>query len=107
MTTNEIFGSMDSFGAFKDGIATEIFRNMSAKQNSLDDFFLLFDGPVDYTWVESLNTVLDDNKVLPLPTAERINLNDNMRVLFETQDLSCAAPSTISRVGMIYMQSEE
>ena len=96
---------MDEFRVHKDGIVSEIFRNMSTSQNSLDDFFLVFDGPVDAIWIENLNTVLDDNKILVLVSGERINLNNNMRVLFETLDLKCASPATISRVGMIYMQS--
>lgn len=64
---------------------------------------LVLDGPVDTLWVENLNTVLDDSKVLCLSNGERISLTDGMRLLFEVDNLSQASPATISRCAMVYM----
>ena len=43
---------------------------------------------MDATWVENLNTALDDTKTLCLANGERINLPGNMRLIFEVDSLS-------------------
>ena len=63
------------------------------------------DGDIDPEWIESLNSVLDDNRLLTMPSGERIQFGPNVNFLFETHDLSCASPATISRMGMIFLRS--
>lgn len=49
--------------------------------------WIIFDGDIDPMWIESLNTVMDDNKVLTLASNERIALTKQMRLLFEISNL--------------------
>ena len=68
--------------------------------------WIIFDGDVDPEWVENLNSVLDDNKLLTLPNGERLNLPPNVRVMFEVQDLRYATLATVSRCGMIWFSED-
>lgn len=52
-----------------------------------------------------MNSVMDDNKLLTLPNGERIRLQDHVKLLFEVAELQYASPATISRCGMVYVDS--
>lgn len=67
--------------------------------------YLVFDGDVDAVWVENMNSVMDDNKLLTLPNGERIRVQNHCKLLFEVADLQYASPATISRCGMVYVDS--
>lgn len=44
---------------------------------------MLFDGDVDPLWIENMNSVMDDNKLLTLANQERIKLQNHCSLLFE------------------------
>jgi hypothetical protein len=50
---------------WQDGVLARIMRTC-CKDEALDQKWILFDGPVDTLWIESMNTTLDDNKLLTL-----------------------------------------
>ena len=67
-----------------------------------DWMWVILDGAVESDWIESLNTVMDDNRVLTLANNERIPFLPNMRLIFECSDLSNATPATVSRAGALF-----
>ncbi len=97
----ELYGSHSlATSEWTDGLAATIVRH--ANHDPSDDWrWVLFDGPVDAVWVESMNTVLDDNQTLCLPNSERIKLSSNLRMFFECGDVTHASPATVSRLGCV------
>ena len=65
----------------------------------------MLDGDIDPMWIESLNTVMDDNKILTLASNERIPLLPEMKLVFEIANLRYATPATVSRAGILYINS--
>jgi hypothetical protein len=53
-------------------------------------------------WAEDFNSVLDDNKMLTLPSGERLGIPPNIRIILEVDSLEYATPATVSRCGMVF-----
>ena len=107
LSNDELYGSFDeATHEWTDGVLAKIMRNV-CKDESANQKWILMDGPVDTLWIESMNTLLDDNKLLTLLSGERIMMSPQVSVLFEVEDLSQASPATVSRAGMIYFNVED
>lgn len=66
VTMNELFGYTNIMtNEWTDGIAAKIIRDNVSESTDLKKW-IVFDGPVDALWIENMNTVLDDNKMLCL-----------------------------------------
>ena len=78
ITINELYGILDPESRdWTDGLLSKTFRECN-----MEDFppgkwewrWILYDGDVDAVWVENMNSVMDDNKLLTLSNGERIRL---------------------------------
>jgi hypothetical protein len=98
VTRNELYGYIHpSTREWKDGLLSQIFRDL-ANCFTVKHEYLLLDGDIDAEWIESMNTVMDDNKTLTLASNERIPLTPPMRLLLEIENMSQVAmtlPSTL------------
>lgn len=66
LSNDELYGSFDeATHEWQDGVLARIMRTV-CKDELPDQKWILFDGPVDTLWIESMNTTLDDNKLLTL-----------------------------------------
>ncbi len=100
---NELFGYVNVMtNEWSDGIVAKTVREAVEDQTDARKW-VVFDGPVDALWIENMNTVLDDNKMLCLSNGQRIKLNNAFTILFEVNDLAVASPATVSRCGMVYL----
>ncbi|CAG0913348.1 unnamed protein product [Notodromas monacha] len=109
ISKEELYGMMDpNTREWTDGLFTHVLRKIIDNvRGELDKRqWIIFDGDVDPEWVENLNSVLDDNKLLTLPNGERLGLPPNVRIMFEVQDLKFATLATVSRCGMVWFSSD-
>ncbi|CAL8343019.1 unnamed protein product [Lota lota] len=104
MSVIELYGILDPVTRdWTDGILSNIFRDINKPTDKKERRYILFDGDVDALWVENMNSVMDDNKILTLANGERIRLQAHCAMLFEVGDLQYASPATVSRCGMVFV----
>lgn len=109
MSKESLYGNLDSTTReWTDGLFTGILRKIVDNLRGEDSkrHWIVFDGDVDPEWVENLNSVLDDNKLLTLPNGERLNLPSNVRIMFEVESLKYATLATVSRCGMVWFNAD-
>ncbi|NXV90779.1 DYHC2 protein, partial [Calonectris borealis] len=107
MARHQLLGHIDmDTREWSDGVLTNSARQVVREPRDITSW-IICDGDIDPEWIESLNSVLDDNRLLTMPSGERIQFGSNVNFIFETHDLSCASPATISRMGMIFLSDED
>ncbi|XP_064550918.1 dynein axonemal heavy chain 10 [Drosophila montana] len=100
----ELYGYLDmETRDWIDGLFSNIFREMNKPIEREERRYACFDGDVDALWIENMNSVMDDNKLLTLANGERIRLENYCALLFEVGNLFYASPATVSRAGMVYV----
>uniref|UniRef100_A0A5F7ZPZ3 Cytoplasmic dynein 1 heavy chain 1 n=1 Tax=Macaca mulatta TaxID=9544 RepID=A0A5F7ZPZ3_MACMU len=109
ISKDHLYGTLDpNTREWTDGLFTHVLRKIidSVRGELQKRQWIVFDGDVDPEWVENLNSVLDDNKLLTLPNGERLSLPPNVRIMFEVQDLKYATLATVSRCGMVWFSED-
>jgi dynein heavy chain, axonemal len=103
VSTQELYGYVNmATREWKDGLLSYYMRELSNIPDQNPKWILL-DGDLDANWIESMNSVMDDNKLLTLPSNERIRLLPHMKLVFEIRDLKFATPATATRAGILYI----
>eukprot|EP00899_Mesostigma_viride_P009994 jgi/Mesvir1/18997/Mv18956-RA.1 len=106
-----LYGEFSEFShAWREGILSTMIRlsSESCRAKKLPHWLVL-DGPVESSWADSLNSVLDDAHCLSLANGETIHTPDRslLNIVFESTSLAGAAPSTLSRCGMVHVEADE
>jgi dynein heavy chain 1 len=104
---DKLYGSLDpNTLEWSDGVFTKTLRRLSelstVRGGAAKRSWIIFDGDVDPEWAENLNSLLDDNKVLTLPTGDRLKVPNNVRIMMEVDTLKHATLATVSRCGMVW-----
>ncbi|KAK2706287.1 hypothetical protein QYM36_016355, partial [Artemia franciscana] len=107
VTRDELLGYVDDISRqWYDGIFTKTVREALLEDPGVMRW-IVFDGCIDPEWIESFNSILDDNRILTLPSGDRLTFDSNLKLIFETDDLSLASPATITRLGVVLTSEDD
>mmetsp|Transcript_4425 Transcript_4425/g.9408 ORF Transcript_4425/g.9408 Transcript_4425/m.9408 type:complete len:4228 (+) Transcript_4425:42-12725(+) len=107
LPTQDLYGYINmATREWKDGLLSNIMRALGQIEDENPKWIML-DGDLDANWIESMNSVMDDNRMLTLASNERIPLKPHMRLVFEIRDLKHATPATVSRAGILYISTAD
>jgi dynein heavy chain len=106
VSTGDFYGYNLPSKEWKDGLFSKNLRTLG-QISDLSPKWIVLDGDLDANWIESMNSVMDDNKILTLANNERIPLKSHMRIIYEIRDLRFATPATVSRAGILFISDTE
>jgi hypothetical protein len=91
---------------YVNGIVPKIFKKFISEQTNKNcSNWVVADGPIDSSWTDDFNPVLDDNMKLTLFSGELIKMNENIKMIFETDSLDNCSPDLVSRSGVLLLES--
>jgi dynein heavy chain len=107
ITSQELYGYISkATREWKDGLLSKYMRDLGLEKDTNPKWICL-DGDLDTNWIESMNSVMDMNKMLTLASNERIPLKPHMKMLFEIRDLRFASLATVTRAGVLYISADK
>ena len=101
VSVEQLFGYFSDSYDWIDGIVSALWRKAIKTKNT--NTWFCFDGPTSRTWMDHLNSVLDENAVLALINGDRLQSAGQIRVIIETTNLTSASPAAVSRSAVIYI----
>jgi dynein heavy chain len=109
----KVVGTRDLYGytnlttkEWKNGLMSHYMQVFSEEMTDGNPKWIILDGDLDANWIESMNSVMDDNKLLTLANNGRIIFKGWMKLLLEIRDLLNATPATVSRGGVLYISDD-
>jgi len=57
-------------------------------------------------WMEDLNSVMDDSRILTLGNGQRTHMTPNLKLIVEVMNLENVSMSTLSRTGIVHLSDE-
>ena len=104
LTIPELWGYYDNETSdWHDGVISNTFNDAQRKENK--EHWIVFDGNIDPSWIENMNSALNDTKTLTFDNMLHIKLTSQYQILFETTDIVYASPAIISRCAVIYVDN--
>ena len=108
VSTRDLYGYTNmTTKEWKNGLLSHYMQTFSEQLTDGGPKWIVLDGDLDANWIESMNSVMDDNRLLTLANNGRIILKNYMKMLFEIKNLKFATPATVSRAGILYISDDK